>query len=188
MKIDPDLLPVHFPPMFSPENVEATDHLSLKEAREWLRYRATQGSGTKCPCCGAATQFYAQRINKTMAIALGWLVQKSTDEDESAFRWVNVPKEGPRWLLRSNQLATLRHWGLLERLPKSEGAKTKHSGIWRPTDRGYRWVKGEISIQKFVVIYRSINYGYFGPLQTFAEAAGSEFFDYTEAIAPIAKD
>ena len=116
--------------MFSPHSVDATNALSLGDARKWLRYRAMQ-KGSQCPCCGGFTRFYERRINKTMARCLGWLAHISGPDLD----WVEVPKKAPRWLLRSNQLATLRHWNLVEKQESVE-SKGKASGICRqPTPK-----------------------------------------------------
>lgn len=178
MPIDPDAIPDNFPPMFSPHSVDATNALSLGDARKWLRYRAMQ-KGSQCPCCGGFTRFYERRINKTMARCLGWLAHISGPDLD----WVEVPKKAPRWLLRSNQLATLRHWNLVEKQESVE-SKGKASGIWRPTQRGYEWATGSIQIPKFVAIYKGDTLARYGPLHSFSDAVASEYFDYEKTLEP----
>jgi len=179
MSIDLDFLPDHFPPMLTPAHVDATNAVTLEQARDWLQRRASQ-KGSKCPCCGGFTRFYKRRINKTMARCLGWLAQASGPDLE----WVNVPKKAPRWLVRSNQLATLRHWKLVEKQAVTD-SKVKSSGIWRPTKQGYEWATGVIEIPKFVVLYKGNTLACYGPPHSFKEAIESDIFDYEEVMEPV---
>jgi hypothetical protein len=179
MPIDPDALPMHFPPLFDAAPLASTDSVTLGEARAYMRHAAMR-KGSKCPCCGGFVRFYQRRINKTMARCLEWLAATSGPD----LLWVNVPKDAPRWLLRSNQLATLRHWKLVEK-QEQEKSKSKSSGIWRPTRLGYDWAIGLTEIPEFVVLYKGKTLVCYGPPHRFTEALDSDGFDFDEIMEPV---
>ena len=176
-RIPPEVVPHHFPPSLDPAIVEATNDALLGSARRALKDNAL-GKGGVCPCCGGFARFYERRINATMAKCLVWLV----GESGTSRAWVNLPKQAPRWLLRSNQLATLRHWELVEKR-ENENPKIKSSGIWRPTPIGRAWVVGKVRIPTHAVIYKGDTIGNFGDAHTVQEALGSDTFDYERLMA-----
>jgi len=105
--------------------------------------------GGHCPVCDRWGRVYARGINNTMARALIWLYQQTGDKDG----WVDVPTTAPQWLVRSNQLATLHWWGLVERKSKDETHRAKFSGIWRSTKLGREFAQGEVRVPKKVFTY-----------------------------------
>jgi hypothetical protein len=60
----------------------------------------------------------------------------------------------PRWLVRSNQLPTLRWWGLVERHGNDDPTQ-KHSGLWRATPKGVEFVRARIVVPKKVYTYNA---------------------------------
>lgn len=104
--------------------------------------------GGYCPVCSRWGKIYARTLNRTMAHSLLWLHSQSVDKS-----WVDVPKIAPRWLVRSNQLPTLKAWGLVERAPVDPKLKTKHSGMWRPTELGVQFVLQKATVAKKVYTY-----------------------------------
>jgi hypothetical protein len=67
--------------------------------------------------------------------------------------WVDVPETAPRWLVRSNQLPTLRWWNLVERIPSAD-PDAKHSGLWRPTDLGREFAMCNVAVPKTAYTYK----------------------------------
>lgn len=116
----------------------------LKRLRNMWR-ETINNTGGICPVCDRWGKTYPRSINKTMAQSLIWLCSKPG--------WVDIPATAPRDVIKSNQLPTLRWWGLVERLPSNTGAK-KHSGVWRATHRGRSFVAGYLAIEKTVVTYK----------------------------------
>ena len=108
-----------------------------------------EGDGGHCPVCDRWGKIYGRAINETMAKSLIWLV--GAQKNESG--WVDVPATAPRWLVQSNQLPTLKWWGLVERLPNDAESKNKHSGLWRPTALGYDFVNAGARVPKKVFTY-----------------------------------
>lgn len=119
-----------------------------------------RGDGTHCPCCDRWGKVNSRTLNKTMARSLVWLVRASAQSDDE---WVDVPLTAPKELLRTNQLSTLKHWDLIEKMANKD-PKTKSSGIWRPTHKGKRFVMGLNAVQEKVYIYNDIAIDFGGDL------------------------
>ena len=119
----------------------------LQQHRDSWRH-TIEGDGGHCPVCARWGRIYGRAINETMARSLIWLVSAPMDNG-----WVNIPATAPRWLVRSNQLPTLKWWGLVERCPNEKDSKVKHSGLWRPTALGYDFVNTGARVPKKVFTY-----------------------------------
>lgn len=127
---------------------------TLREARRDLR--AELETGTRCPCCGKWAKRYKRRLYGAVVRSLGWLVLASADPEKSdEAGWVDVPTHGPRWMMRGNPHPKLALWGFAERRPVDDESPTRSSGVWRPTDRGRRFVSGETDAPAFVYEYLS---------------------------------
>ena len=124
------------------------ERAALRDA--WGRTIANDGG--HCPVCDRWGKVYLRNINVTMAQGLMWLCRQTGDEDG----WINVPVVGPQWLVRSNQLATLHWWNLVERKSKDETHKAKFSGIWRPTALGKNFTAGLVRVPKSVYTYNNM--------------------------------
>lgn len=136
-----------------------------------------EGDGGKCPCCNRWGKIYARNINETMCRSLIWLAYARAN----ARGWVDVPETAPRWLVRSNQLATLRWWNLVERLP-SEDPDAKHSGLWRVTDLGRDFVAGKVQVPKTAYTYNGeVEYMSSGTISV-SDCFGKRF-SYAEVMA-----
>lgn len=128
---------------------QGTDTLADAK-REWELTIIEKGGD--CPCCGRFGKVYPRAVNKTMAKSLIWLAGNKVG-------WVNVPELAPRWLVRSNQLASLRWWGLVERNDENLGDQ-KHSGYWRATTRGRLFARNMVKIPKKVFTYAGVPTGF----------------------------
>lgn len=158
--------------------IRPNDNWSLDTARKYVESRLEDG--VICPCCNRFTKVYKRRMNATMVRSLIWLVKASDEWRE----WVDVPNAAPKWILRSNQLPTLRWWGLVERLTK-EAAKannmTKHSGFWRPTQKGIDFANSNTLVPEFVLTLNGEPQNFVGPEVTVAECLGTKF-NYAEIM------
>jgi hypothetical protein len=131
--------------------------------------------GGRCPCCDRWGKVYARPINETMARSLIWLCNAPSKNG-----WVDVPTEAPRWLVRSNQLPTLRWWDLVERAHGKEIDK-KYSGFWRPTELGRSFAEGKIAMPKAVFTYNGERERYGEETIRIHECFGS-YFSYQEVM------
>ena len=141
-------------------------------------WRATiEDEGGHCPVCDRWGRIYGRSINKTMARDLIWLCSAQAD----ANGWVDVPSTAPRWVVRSNQLPTLRWWDLVERRGNDEDSKNKYSGLWRPTPLGLDFVHAGVRIPRKVYTYngevesRSVE-------TTAIHECFDEYFDYQQVM------
>lgn len=149
--------------------------LSLQEAKALLADNLDEGM--RCPCCSQYARRYRRKFNSTMSRSLLWLVNHWS---ESGVAWVDVPRNAPRWLVRSNQLPTVRWWGLLQRAP-SDDPKVKHSGLWAPTQAGIDFALGRTHIPSYATTYGGEVLWLDGQLSTIYETLGRHF-DYEEIM------
>lgn len=113
--------------------------------------KTIHGDGGECPCCDRFGKVYARAINKTMADSLKWLYDENNAKGPR--EWIDVPNTAPKEVLRSNQLPTLRWWGLVEREAADPKGKKKHSGHWRVTLKGMDFVEGKTLVPRKVYTY-----------------------------------
>lgn len=107
-----------------------------------------KGEGGHCPVCDRWGKIYPRGINNTMAKSLIWLSSRSSDGS-----WVDVPNTAPSWILRSNQLPTLRWWDMVERNDDDKSQENKHSGMWRVTEYGKLFAQNKIQAPDKVFTY-----------------------------------
>lgn len=126
---------------------------TVAEAREaW--HTAIHADGGTCPVCERFGKVYVRALNRTMALGLQWLYGEN--EKKGVREWIDVPNTAPKFVLRSNQLASLRWWGLVERqLPDPDDKTRKHSGMWRITLRGCDFVEGLVAVPFKVHTYNA---------------------------------
>ena len=150
-------------------------NMTLDEARaQWEQ--TIRDDGGHCPCCNRWGKMYRRGINKTMAASIIWLARMTQPGGD----WVDVPKFGPRWLVASNQLPTMRWWKMCERSEPSPEEDKKFSGMWRITDLGNRWATNLVRLPKFVWTYNDTVYGYDDPKIAVSEIL--ENFSYNDVM------
>lgn len=148
---------------------------AIRKAREKWR-TCIEGDGTHCPVCDRWGRIYGRNINRTMAYSLLWLLSASSDEEN----WVDVPNTAPRSIVRSNQLPTLRWWGLVERLDSDDPA-FKHSGMWKVSQKGIDFAHGRIKVPHKVFTYNG-NVEAFSADEVFISQCFQDNFDYEEVM------
>lgn len=127
---------------------------SLREAKRDLR--ADLDAGTHCPCCSKWVKRYRRRLNGAVVRSLAWLVLASEDPSiADPDGWIDVPRFGPRWMLRGNPHPKLRLWRFAERKAVDDQSSVRCSGVWRPTDLGRRFARGEVDAPDSVFEYLS---------------------------------
>ena len=172
-----------FGPVPEPVVEEWNKEKTLADAKREL-FNAMD-DGTHCPCCDKYVRRYRRKFNSSMARALIWLSQQHGRLGmmygiAGEHCWIDVPKLAPRWLVQTNQLPTVRWWGMIERHPATGDAK-KHSGLWRVTPQGVRFVMGREAVPSTVVTYNGEPVGFEGDKITIREALGTKF-DYAELM------
>jgi hypothetical protein len=95
--------------------------------------------------------------------------------------WTHVPTEAERWLVNSRTFTKLQHWHLIEARPNEDSAK-RTSGMWRPTDKGVAFAKGQITIPQHILMYNRKCLGTTGD-PVYITDTFKEKFDYSKLMA-----
>lgn len=151
--------------------------MEILQALRDIWRKKIEAKGGHCPVCDRWGRIYGRKINRTMAKSLVWICQAEADDDG----WIDVPAQGPRWLVQSNQLPTLKWWGLVERRSNEGKNKTKHSGLWRPTAMGLDFVNSGIRIPEQVFTYNDEVQGY-GTATVTLRDCFKDNFDYNDTM------
>lgn len=142
--------------------------MTLDEAKTYVEQNLD--SGTTCPCCGQTCKLYARSIHTDMAKWLIYLVK----EFERTATWVDVKTSA----VRGGDYAKLVYWGLIERQSdyyRIQSATAGRTGLWKPTETGVLFARGEISTNKYAYVFDDTVYRYSAETITIHEALGREF-------------
>lgn len=146
------------------------DDMPLSDARATLRTLVDVGH--QCPCCRQFSKVYRRKLNSGQAAGLIRFYRAAG----------TVPAHGPTLGLAQlgGEFARLRFWGLVEQ-PAGDDA---HSGLWRVTDLGRQFVRGDVTMPAYAHIYDGACLRLSGPEVSIVDALGSRF-DYHELmVAP----
>lgn len=146
---------------------------------------ARQDRGTSCPCCGATVKVYRRSIHGQMAAWLVDLCRASPTGYEAGasdrpllslnhprLRWVDIR----RLPARGGDYAKLRFWRLVEH--QDPGSDSGRSGLWRPTELGWRFARGQTTVPKFARVYRGQCLGFSGGRVSVRDCLGTRFNFY----------
>lgn len=158
------------------------DISTLEEGHTWVQENMNEG--VVCPCCDKFFKRYTRPFNSTMARGLIWLVK--TYEAQGT-EWVDVPRLAPKWLVSSNQLASVRWWGFVERPAKSGDSSKKHSGKWRPTAAGIEAAHNRLQFRLTAVTLKGVVEDLVGDWVSLSETLDKKF-DYQEVMRTILTD
>jgi len=148
----------------------------LEEARNWLRARVEDGA--ECPCC---TQFAKVYKRKLTSCGARTLIRMWRD---SGLEWVHVPtllKTQLPDIAHQGGYATLgQHWRLIVESPdeREDGGRV---GWWRVTELGERFVREQVTIQKYARLYDGRCMNLVGSEISIKDALGTKF-DYNELM------
>jgi hypothetical protein len=113
-----------------------------------------------------------------MAASLVWLVRRWRGGE--GLTWVDIQREGNRQVLKSREMGKLKFWGLIEAESRVPPEK-KHSGKWRPTQRGEDFVDEEIQVPSHIFLYNNEYQGQTTTLVGIRECLG-DHFSYEELM------
>ena len=155
---------------------------SLDRARERVQRGLREPGGILCPCCGQTCALRKRRINGAMARALIAICSiRARDGD----RWVHL-RELPNLQARSGggDFQKLRHWDLIEGMPKATDPldTNPRSGFWRATPAGMEFVRGDVWVPAYKLMFDAEVYDESEELITIVEAVGTRF-DYDEIMS-----
>jgi len=149
----------------------------LRETQEEFHQKLHEGDQLTCPVCDQNCKVYKRKLNSGMAAALCWLVRVFDGG------WIDVPSDAPRFVLRTKEYGTVRHWGLIEQRPNDDNPSKKESGLWMPTEEGIAFAKGQIRVPKHVYLYNNKPLQFSDEDTNIVEALGDKF-DYAELMQP----
>jgi hypothetical protein len=150
----------------------ATEELTLEEAREYVDAALDLRSGVDCPCCDRPVKVRKRKINSTMAKALVSLYNAGGED-----RFIHCPSLPGD----THEVSQLEWWGLVTESDdtREDGGR---AGYWKLTRRGVRFVKGEISVTAFALVYRAKRQEHEGP-QVFIQDCLTDKFDLRELLS-----
>jgi hypothetical protein len=150
---------------------------SLGEARAYVRERLDVG--VECPCCGQYAKRYVRKLNSGMARVLIRLCSLSRGDRPWESAWVSIKKLE----MVSREVHKLAYWGLV--VTDENEDSTKHSsGSWKPTDKGYEFVWGRVTVPERVILFDGQVEGFEGEETPIWEALGKKF-DYQELMSTM---
>jgi len=130
-----------------------------------------------CPCCGRHSQVYRRTIHTDLAVQLIRMYRLGARGGE----FIHASKLIPEGQAGSGDLGKARYFGIVEQMPHVPGKKKK-SGYWSLTPDGSAFVRGEIMIDEYAMVFddRVIKTG--GRKVSIQQCLGNGF-SYTELMA-----
>ena len=143
---------------------------TLIDARQYVK--DNREDGCTCPCCGQKAKVWKKTIISTSAADLIRLVNMYQGTALHYDQFATVKKD------RNFSQLVLR--GLIKAEDNDDSSK-RSSGMWHPTERGIRFARGEIRIQKYVLTYNNKKIGVEGAYVRIEDVLGKKF-NYEELI------
>lgn len=144
---------------------------TIKEAKDFLNENYKEGC--ICPCCNQTVKLYKRKLNSGMARVLIAMYKKggSFFHVKDYLREYNI-KNTHDWTL-------LKYWGLIEPMDNHKGGQ--ELGYWSITEKGKQFCKGELKLQKHVLIITNKMIGFSSEDTDIVESLGNHF-DYNELM------
>lgn len=156
--------------------------MELEEARAHVI--ANLDEGVICPCCSQRAQRYRRKLDSLMA--RGLVRMYVWFRDHPGVRWMHVERElksdplSPGGIGR--QVATLKYWGLIRLMRDEEPDGAAVRGYYRITKRGRQFVRGQITLPRYIFVYNNTLFGFDGSEITDIQTALTDKFSYTELM------
>lgn len=156
---------------------------SLAEAR--ARVLANLDEGIECPCCDRRAKRYWRSIYHMQCVRMARLYRLMLARpDVYYFDLADLDRN-------AHEIATLLHWGLVEaeELTPEEKAQLerKSRGRWRLTPDGILFLRGQLSLPKYAVIYNDA-VQFFSGDNVLVDACLKKKFSYAELMDGIPLD
>lgn len=158
---------------------------TLAEARKALmdHGRWEKPGGVVCPCCDGRAKVYTRDMNRTQARSFIAIAREQRRVGEGV--WIHAPTLLRRLLLNGNNDAgLLAYWGLLAARIGQKADGNPRVGFYRMTEKGWAFLRGEITVQSAIVMYQGEHLGFAGRDIRLADALGQSF-DYAEVMRPV---
>lgn len=137
--------------------------------------KVLEGEGGDCPCCKRHGKYNGYSITKTDAKALVWIFVNGNKDG-----WVHMPTQAPREFMRAKSFTNLRYWALIENYP-NDNKDVKGSGFWRVTNKGIKYMRGEMQLPKKAFVFDRTLVG-FSEQQVFFRECFKDHFNLEEVM------
>jgi len=151
---------------------------TIKEAKDYLDQH--KNKGTHCPACDQFVKVYKRSLYGTVVERLVSLYELSGKKADGDFFHVTKIYESLKTYITGDFYLASR-FGLIEEKPVGADTSKKNSGYWRITAKGIAFLKGEITVPKYVLIQNGETKGFTGKEVTAADVAGKGF-NYQELM------
>lgn len=126
------------------------------EVKEKFFAELENGAKKHCPCCGRYAQIYKRQINSSMALQ-GIAVLRlggATDYVHMSEVLLKVSEILGGGVLGGFEFTKLSYWGLaISKSPAVDEVKKKTSGMWKLTPDGVLFLKNQLKVKKYALIY-----------------------------------
>ena len=151
---------------------------TLTEIKQYLKDNWVKG--THCPACNQSVKLYQRPLTSSMAYGLILLARENGAEDgwihiENYFKELNIPSS-----IRGD-ISKLVNWNMLERFEGVREDGSNRVGVYRVTDKGRRFVRGELEVYSHILIYNNEFKGFAGEPIKIKAALGKKF-NYDELM------
>lgn len=152
-----------------------TDMHLVRDAKKYLIENREEG--VICPCCNQFYKVYARGIHATMARNLIQLYRKTVADGDGYYHVNDFARP-----YGGGDFAKLRFWGLVEEMEKDpDDTETRTSGMWRITERGKLFARGELMVERYARIFNQKLYRMEGEMIDIRHSLGKRF-DYEELM------
>lgn len=162
---------------------QVTDDTPLGQVRNWLRLKAEKGE--ECPCCKQRVQVYKRKLNKTMVRTLALLAVKQNKQSGPSYirpGYIHAPTVLKEHAGYAREVGKLAYWGFVEE-GESQTGDGRHAGMWRVTERGYAFLRGQLAVARYVKVYNGRKLGEEGGMVNIRDVAVE--FDLVELLKGI---
>lgn len=138
---------------------------SIIDAKKYLRENYEEGCN--CPVCDQIVKLYKRKLNSGMARTLVEMYRYGDEfiHVKNRLREANLPN--------THDFTLLRHWKLIE--APDEETKGQASGLWRITEKGREFCRGNVVVNKHVLIAVNRLQGFSEDKTTIQDSLGSKF-------------
>lgn len=154
---------------------------TIKEGKEYLRNNFKKG--VTCPCCNQFVKLYKRKLNQSMAYGLTIMYKLHTAKGFD--RYLKMNEEIAKLKIPSSNIEypKLAYFKLIQEVPKPMTKDDKkNTGFWRLTKMGIDFVKGQIEVPAYALIYNGTCYGFSDEKINIIKALGTKF-NYNELMS-----
>jgi len=127
---------------------------------------AQRKGGVLCPICNQTVKITRKRLTAQVAASVIWIYKNLSD-------WVSM-KNFPVAIWSPSTVPTAAIWGFVEERYNVD-PNFKKRGYWRVTDKGVKFVLGEIKVKEFALYFQGESAGYGGRSMNVTEVIGDSY-------------